>query len=587
MASMLDGMFQSILSNVPGSQQNQAKQQNSLNMQNTDLVNQSVAFKLGQDKLQADANNQLIPLQLEASKTKLQDEIGKAQLSLFMQPYQKEMIKSTMADSVTYGSDVKTGLTGEPDIDAQIQRIQKNSQMAIALDPTKAGQQSADAARAISELRKAGQDRKDQKIADMVQRVGVTPIDSLLREADLKPGDPMLQFIKAIKTDNPNATNTEIQSKISRVFGMDAGSREKLNFQEKQLGAEQQKWLRDYQMHRDQMETSHQDRQAKMALDSQKHQENMAMHNTDKDRLEYQKQQGQEAKLDKRSNDAVTKSLDEIDKFNSDTKPRGAASSIAAVGSLNRITDGKPVTRDNVYEALSRNLKTPDAQVDAKQIQALNVVQSELSKAYANSGQKSVKDILGQERSSGILPLMGRKLDNWLFGDGSLILATKDEKMKFAQVISDLHDDIASKVARGQVEKSNIALTNPSIKPDHKAVLAQNIMESPNSMPQTKYNTAIKLAEDLSSRGLKPTPDDAIVLKAALDSLARPSNPQAVKMASDRALALYRKYINQIPQTGQQSPQGHGGVLVPPITGLSEDDQREMMRMNRVNRRGG
>lgn len=577
MASMLDGMFQSILSNVPGSPQNQAKQQSQLTAENTALINQSMAFKATQDRLAADANAQLAPLKLEADKAKYQEDIGKAQLSVFMQPWQKKQLESQMADSVTTGSDPKTGATGQVALDAQIAKINNQAQMAATLDMKNAGHIYAQASSATSELRRAGEKARDEATNTLIQQVATNPIDSTLKQADLQPDNTQLQFVKQYKAQNPDATNAQIASQLSRVFGMDAKERETLNSRESHYGVEHNQWIEDDKRRKEQFAQTERLRRDNMAQADRIHGENLNARATAQDNVLYQRQQEQAAKADKQSDDTVSKLLKDYTTFNSDTKPRGTAATLNAARVIESVTNGQPVNKDSILHAISRE-SGPDAAVDTKQIQALTVMQAELSKFYGGAGgPKSTKEILGSEYTAGAFPRIGSKVDAWLLGGGNPMLADKEQRTAFAGVISDLYKNMTTQVAAGQIGKSNIGLTDPRVTPDHKLRLAQNVMESPSSLPATKLNTGIKLMEDLRRMGVKPLPDDEPILKTAISKLKNPTNKSDLSIASSVILRMYSKYAKMgnaqstAPQQNKVLPvNSESGVpaIVPPIMGL-------------------
>lgn len=578
MAQFLDAMIHSIMTSVPGSQEQQQKQTTALSNQNTNLVNQSVAFKLGQEKLQAEANNQLIPLQLQASQSKLKEEIGKAQLSIFMQPYQKEQLKATMLSSAATGSNPNTGMTGEPDLDAQIAIINQRANQAAILKPEDAGTQLAHAARATSELRKAGKERREQKTDTFIQHVAVTPIDSLLSEAKLKPDDDLYKFIVAAKSNNPNITNQQLQSQISRVFGMDAKDREVRDFEDKRLTVEQDKFRKTYDETLREHDLRHSETVAKMAETAEATKARLAQTRENRLSREAIYSDKRDDKRDKYSNDTVSKALGEYDKYNTDDKARGAGSTFRAIRAIESIAGqdektGQPLspTSSNIFNKLSRG-SAPDGTVDAKQIVGLTTAGSQLGSFYANSGQRSVKDILGSTRAAGLLPDVGNALDAILFGGGNTKLKDKDSRMQFASVLSELHGQMVNKIAGDQIEKSNIALTDPNISPSHKIRLAANIMDSPNTLQPTKYNTAIKLFQDLSQRGIEAQPQDAEVITKILNKLSKPSSPKEIKIVSDTVLKIYNKYIRasqqdeaslQRREMAAEEPQVNNGVVQP------------------------
>lgn len=578
MAALLDSMSNYIMGNVPNSQEQQQKV-------HTDIVNQTMSYQLAQQKLQSDANNQLLPLQIESQKNELQDKIGKAQLSMFMQPYQKAALEASMDSSFATGADPKTGMTGQSDIDASIQKAQQNVMTSIALKPENAGSQLADLAKFTDSMRKTAQERKTTQLNSFIERVGYTPKESILREAEANPGDPKLQAYAAYFKENPDATKEDAQSMLGRTFGMDADDREKLISGEKKEDDLVKHWGQTLDETKKNHETAHEDKIKSIELAAKSHQLAREVQERALEARLDTKNTDRETKLDATSSNTVQKAVSQYNDMNKDVKARGFGQKITAINTLEGMSGGQPVTKNSIYTAITPG-NDGDAEVNTKQIQGLNVVQSQLASFYTNSGQRSVKDILGQTRTAGIIPSVLSKFDAFVFGDGNVKLANSNERLQFSQLLSEVHDNMVKEVGSAQVAKTNQVLLNPNVKPQHKLEAAQNIAESPSTLTPTLQNVGTKLFKDLDRRGIETRKEDDAIIKDVQSKLTNPKNRFEAVQAAQKAILIYQKYaLDKTPQTPQNSNIGDVAPIVPPIN-ATDDQLRDMMRGDRLKKRG-
>lgn len=553
-ADLLGPAFNYLMSQQQGTQQN-------ADLQNTQAATAAQSANTAINKQRADQEaltakymNTLLPMKVEAESAKNNLELQQTSMQLAMIPAQKLIMEHQLRDAERIGTS-PDGKTGDDMTDAQIAQSRKDTKlrMAMTLDPRAQAELMNSQVRFESGLRSEGRKIQDDRVGVWQKSLATEPLQSLLNEAEAKPGDPSAQFIVKYAKQHPGATAEEISTALDRI-NMTPKERQELSLKY----SEQDRKEKDFKANQSQRDRQQERDDKRLNWEVEKH-------DLDKQKVAEDKERTIHDKKYEVSRTESKKVLADYSKLNDDNGPRGIGTQTKALMNLQSIVGSTNITPDIVKHELEWNKDNNGGKVSANQIQLLVGLKAGLAGQFTSNGQKTVQGILDKRYTTGALKRGVELVDTWFFGDKAPEFQTQEDIDAFSNAISQIAKVNKDNVTREQIGKIGHLYKSPDITPTHKLSGSREILDDPSAQPGTKVFVAKGLMDELDKSNVNFTKEEAITIK----DLRNPNNFNAMKYgsAAKELTNIYEKYKlseegsaarEATPPTSSQVSSGYG-----------------------------